>query len=76
MQQASKLRGAIDVCKSMLEITAMTDKNLKFEERMNFERCLTENYLLKYGMDYFGKKDLIFLDLYGSNDITRYHRPA
>jgi hypothetical protein len=36
---------------------------------VSFERCLTENYLLKYGQDYFGKRDLIYLDLYGSDDV-------
>ena len=37
---------------------------------MNIEKCLTENYLVKHGYDYFGKRDLIYLDLYGSQDVA------
>ena len=47
----------------------MIDLDLKYEERVNFEKCLTENYLMKRGMDYFGKRDLIYIDLYGKNDV-------
>lgn len=47
----------------------MIDVDLKYEERVNFEKCLTENYLLKHGMNYFGKRDLIYVDLYGTNDV-------
>ena len=47
----------------------MHDANLKPEDRVNIEKCLTENYLLKKGMDYFGKRDLIYIDLYGSDDV-------
>ena len=36
---------------------------------MQIERCLTENYLLKHGMDYFGKRDLIYIDMMGQEDI-------
>lgn len=66
-----KLRTAIGFCKNMLEITATHDSFLKYEERMNFEKCLTENFLVKYGYDYFGKRDLIYLDLYGSDDVIK-----
>ena len=65
----SRLRDAIGFCKDELEINAKIDLDLQYEERVNFERCLTENFLLKKGMDYFGKRDLIFIDLYGSNDV-------
>ena len=64
-----RLRDAIGFCKQELEINAKIDLDLQYEERVNFERCLTENYLLKNGMDYFGKRDLIFVDLYGSSDV-------
>lgn len=55
----------------MLEIKALADKNLKVEEKNNVERCLTENYLVKYGQNYFGKRDIIYLDLYGTEDVKR-----
>ena len=58
-------------CKELLEMNTFQDRKLKFEERMNFEKCLTENFLVKYGYDYFGKRDLIYLDLYGSKDVER-----
>ena len=66
---ANRMRQAIGFCKQELEVDAMIDVDLKYEERVNFEKCLTENYLLKHGMDYFGKRDLIYVDLYGTNDV-------
>ena len=45
------------------------DRALKADQKLGFERCLAENYLLKYGKDYFGKRDLIYIDLYGTKDI-------
>lgn len=65
------MRSAVSFCKNLLEITAVNDRNLKYEERMNFEKCLTENFLVKYGYDYFGKRDLIYIDLYGSDDAAK-----
>ena len=66
-----KLRDAIGFCKDLLEINAVHDSRLGYEERVNFEKCLTENFLVKHGYDYFGKRDLIYLDLYGSNDVNK-----
>ena len=63
------MRDAIGFCKSKLEINQNFDLNLSYEERVNFEKCLTQNYLLKHGMDYFGKRDLIFVDLFGKSDV-------
>ena len=65
-QLAHRLREAVSFCKNTLEISAKADRNLKYEERVNFEKCLTENYLVKHGYDYFGKRDLIYIDLYGA----------
>jgi hypothetical protein len=65
---AYKLRDAIGFCKDTLEINYIHDKHLKREERINFERCLTENFLVKHGANYFGKRDLIYLDLYSNKD--------
>jgi len=64
-----KWRDAIGFCKEQLHITGIDDRKLKQEERMNFERCLTENYLVKYGDDYFGKRDLLYVDLIGTADV-------
>lgn len=41
------------------------------EDRMKIERCLTQNYLLKHGMDYFGKRDLLYIDMEGDKDVAR-----
>ena len=68
---ANRMREAIGFCKQELEINATIDLDLQYEERVNFEKCLTENYLMKHGMDYFGKRDLIYIDLYGKNDVKR-----
>ncbi len=72
-EQSQKLRSAVTFCKNLLEINALSDRNLKYEERVNFEKCLTENFLVKYGYDYFGKRDLIYVDLYGSDDVAKLH---
>jgi hypothetical protein len=67
---ARRLREAITFCKTSLELPFVTDMKLKAPERVSFERCLVDNYLLKHGNDYFGKRDLIYLDLYGVDDIA------
>ena len=41
------------------------------EDRMKMERCLVENYLLKHGMNYFGKRDLIYIDMLGYRDVGK-----
>lgn len=69
------MREAIGFCKEELEISALIDLDLKYEERVNFEKCLTQNYLMKHGMDYFGKRDLIYIDLYGKKDVRSLLSP-
>lgn len=64
------MRDAIGFCKSEQEITSVSDRPLGKEERLNFEKCLTQNYLMKYGMNYFGKRDLIYVDLYSNQDLA------
>ena len=66
---AKRMRDAIGFCKSELEIKEIADVKLSYEEKVNFEKCLTQNFLMKEGMDYFGKRDLIFIDLLGSPDV-------
>ena len=67
---AKRLRDAVGFCKNLLELDNTEEtKPLEYEEKVNFEKCLVENYLVKHGMDYFGKRDLIYLDLYSSQDI-------
>ena len=68
-QLSNRMREAIGFCKQELEITKIIDVDIKYEERVNFERCLTENFLMKKGMDYFGKRDVIYVDLFGTQDV-------
>lgn len=70
-ENVTKIRDAMQFCKELLEIKQIADFRMKYEERMNFERCLTENFLMKHGMDYFGKRDLIYIDLFGSDDVNK-----
>ena len=70
-QLTKKLREAITFCKSALELPFTHDSKLKQEERESFEKCLVDNYLVKHGNDYFGKRDFIYLDLYGAEDIKK-----
>jgi hypothetical protein len=68
-EHVKRLRDAIGFCKDQLEITATADQQVPYEQRVGFEKCLTQNFLLKYGNNYFGKRDLIYLDLYGTRDV-------
>ena len=43
----------------------MTDRHMGPDDRMKMERCLTQNFLLKFGMDVFGKRDLLYIDMRG-----------
>lgn len=69
---SERWRKAITRCKDDLSITALTDRNLGYEERMNFERCITENYLLKKGLNYFGKRDFLYVDLFDMENAKNY----
>ena len=40
-QLATKMRNAIGFCKNELEINETIDYALSYEERVNFEKCLT-----------------------------------
>ena len=75
-QLAAKLRDAISFCKGALDINAVTDRKLDQDQRVGFEKCLTENYLIKHGNDYFGKRDLIYIDLYGLADVKAMQTPV
>ena len=51
----------------------MTDHHMGRDDRMKMERCLTQNFLLKYGMDVFGKRDLLFIDMRGNKDVAKMY---
>lgn len=61
----NKIREAVQFCKKENNFTQMTDHTMGSEERLTMEKCLVQNYLLKRGMDYFGKRDLIYIDMQG-----------
>ena len=51
----------------------MTDRHMASADRMKMERCLTQNFLLKFGMDVFGKRDLLFIDMRGDQDVAKMY---
>jgi len=53
--------------------TVHNDRNMDADQRMTMERCLTSNFLLKFGMDYFGKRDLLYIDMRGDEDVMRMY---
>ena len=68
----NRLREAIQDCKTITHNEHIySDAYLQKEGRFAMERCLTQNYLLKFGMDYFGKRDLIYIDMQGDRDVAR-----
>lgn len=68
---ANRIRAAVQFCKDEQNSLHMADTRMTAPERMQMERCLVTNYLLKYGMDYFGKRDLIYIDMQGDRDAGR-----
>lgn len=66
-----RIREAVQFCKKENSFKNFTDHNMKAEDRMIMEKCLVQNYLIKHGMDYFGKRDLIYIDMQGSQDVAR-----
>lgn len=68
-----RIRNAVQTCKAEtpgLE-NFLADTKMEAPQRMAMEKCLVQNYLLKFGMDYFGKRDLIYLDMQGDKDVAR-----
>lgn len=53
-QLVGRLREAIAFCKEELQINHTFSRKLTNDEKINFEKCLTQNYLVKHGDDYFG----------------------
>ena len=71
---AGRLRNAVQFCKDANGMSAIhSDRRMDAEKRMVMERCLTENFLLKFGMDFFGKRDLLYIDMRGDQDIARMY---
>jgi hypothetical protein len=68
---ANRIRSAVQFCKDENNVLHMADSRMTAPERMQMERCLVQNYLLKFGMDYFGKRDLIYIDMQGDRDAGR-----
>lgn len=66
-----RLREAVQFCKKENDFNIFTDHNMDADQRMAMETCLVKNYLVKHGMDYFGKKDLIYIDMQGDEDVAR-----
>lgn len=46
----------------------MHDSRATPEVRANMESCLTRHFLVRAGADYFGKRDLIYVDMRGDQD--------
>ena len=67
-----RLRDAIGFCKVERGVNTINANLLTDEDKVQFERCLIQNYLIPYGMDYFGKRQLIYLDMYDSRNVKSY----
>ena len=68
-QYANRIRDAIQFCRQETGIMDNSDCTMLKKERMAIEQCLTKNFLVAKGMDYFGKKDLIYIDMLATSDI-------
>ena len=67
----TRLREAVQYCKAENNFQYNCDIEMPAEDRMTMEKCLVQNYLLVHGMDYFGKRDLIYIDMQGDKDVAR-----
>ena len=68
-----KWRDAIQHCKDKLDFSHVKqDYELDEDQRMQFEKCLTQDYLLKHGLNYFGERDFLYIDMIGSKDLKRH----
>ena len=65
-----RLRDAIQFCKTDTGIKNKSDNKMNAAMRMTMEKCLVENYLMKHGNDYFGKRDFIYIDMLGTEDLN------
>ena len=64
-----RLRQAVQWCKESLGYQIiMHDSRANLEVRANMENCLTRHFLVRKGADYFGKRDLIYVDMRGDQD--------
>lgn len=71
---ANRFRQAVQYCKEVEGFsTIMHDSHMNAERRMTMERCLTSNFLLRFGEDVFGKRDLLYIDMRGSEDVARMY---
>mmetsp|Transcript_30044 Transcript_30044/g.26623 ORF Transcript_30044/g.26623 Transcript_30044/m.26623 type:complete len:92 (+) Transcript_30044:38-313(+) len=66
---ASKWRDAISHCKAKIDTDIIADIKIDEDQRTAFEKCLTQDYLLKHGLDYFGNRDFLVIDMIGSKDL-------
>ena len=71
---AARMRQAVQYCKDTNGFsTIMTDRHMTADRRAVMEKCLTQNFLLKFGMDVFGKRDLLYIDMRGDQDVARMY---
>ena len=70
-----RLRDAIQFCKEDTGITLKSDQKMTADMRMTMEKCLINNYLMKHGMNYFGERDLIYIDMMGTADVNNEGGP-
>lgn len=40
-----------------------------YENAKRIERCIIENYLEKRGWDYFGKRDILYMDMIPNKQV-------
>lgn len=61
----SRWRQAVGSCKAKMGIPndRLNEMPFSYENSKRMERCLIENYLEPKGWDYFGKRDILYMDM-------------
>ena len=60
------------MCKRKLGWMHIGQSHLNDQQKTTFEQCLIKNFLVPHGWDYFGKRDVIYLDMYDNEDVRMY----
>jgi len=63
-----KQREAVSFCKKLTDVYTNDLSKITDDEKNKIEKCLKENYLTR-DPNYFGRRDVIFLDLHNYDSI-------
>ena len=70
-QDIMRIRGAVGFCKRKLGMNYVRQVDLSDKEKIIMEQCLVRNFLIPKGLNYFGDRQIIYLDMMDNDDVYR-----